>query len=112
MPRGKRSDGPGVASLEGELSIVARPQGGNRFCDLDGVRLDLGPTRGRQHKDRQAPPSQVLLVAKAVVSRDQHIESGFRCGEKLPVLKGCPASFVRGRDRVASRKSRRGAGTP
>jgi hypothetical protein len=63
---------------------------------------DLPPAL-REHpfdRLRQAPPSQVLLVAEAVVSRDQRIESGFRCGEKLPVLKGCPAGFVRGRDRM------------
>ena len=89
---------------------VAKVKRIDRRGDLRQVKLNHGPTRRRQHQNREASASQVLLVAQVLIGGDQGIEGGFCCAEKVAIFEGCPAHLVGGGNVVARQRVAQGRG--
>ena len=62
---------------ENDLDDIARTQRVHGDSNLRRMVANLQPARRRQHQDRQPVFGQVLLIAQALIGRDQRIERLF-----------------------------------
>ena len=63
------------------LSALHRLHGG---CYLREMLADLHPVGRGQHKNRQVPSGEILLIAQVLVGGDKHIELSFRRRSRSP----------------------------
>src|SRR5215212_3127899 len=104
-----RSSGPTSSRLEGnlDLGVAARHCGSHGRTDALGMLPNTGPLGAAGQNDkRNAPPSQVLLVADTPVGREQQFEPRFLCGvEERAVVECVPTLGLCGLDRVPGQRA-------
>ena len=68
----------------------------NCLCDFRGMKTDLQPIRRWQNQNRQASTRQRLLVADALVCRDDEVERVVGGIEQRSILEPGPTHLVGG----------------